>query len=257
MPAALIYITISKKMTNNYRIADIVISIDSIYSEVHDLCRDYLEVNDAPDIYIHITESDIDKERKLIRRIQDNRGLSAEANSFGYIETLAVLRKISETMPYHDTILFHGSCVAVDGEGYVFSAPSGTGKSTHTGNWRKRFGDRAVMVNDDKPFIKITDNKVVVYGSPWNGKHRLGNNISAPLKALCIIERADKNMIISLSAEDAYPMILRQTYIPQDAGGVKQTLELVDRLISKVSLWRLSCNRDIESAEIAYKAMKG
>ena len=95
----------------------------------------------------------------------------------------------------YDTILFHGSVIAVDGIGYLFTAKSGTGKSTHTRLWREYFGDRAAMVNDDKPLLKITDSSVIAYGTPYNGKHRLGTNISVPLKAICILTRAADNHI--------------------------------------------------------------
>ena len=82
-----------------------------------------------------------------------------------YLETLAVCRKIAERMPEYDTFLFHGSCIAVDGVGYLFTAKSGTGKSTHTRLWRELLDNRATMVNDDKPLIRIADDGLVIYGT--------------------------------------------------------------------------------------------
>ena len=105
-----------------------------------------------------------------------------------YLETLAVCRRIAERMPEHDTFLFYGSCIAVDGAGYVFTAKSGTGKSTHTRLWREMLGVRAVMVNDDKPLIRIADDGSVIYDPPWDCNHHLSHNIAVPLKAICILE---------------------------------------------------------------------
>ena len=105
-----------------------------------------------------------------------------------YLETLAVCRKIAERMPEHNTFLFYGSCIAVDGAGYVFTAKSGTGKSTHTRLWRELLDNRATMVNDDKPLIRIADDDAIIYGTPWDGKHPLSHNIAVPLKAICILE---------------------------------------------------------------------
>ena len=153
--------------------------------------------------------------------------------------------------------MFHGSCIAVDGVGYLFTAKSGTGKSTHTRLWRELLGVKAVMVNDDKPLIRMTGEGAVIYGTPWDGKHRLSSNIAVPLKAVCILERAEENAIHPITADEAYPMLLQQVYRPMDRMAMNTTLTLIDRLAVSVNLWRLDCNMDPEAARVAYEAMKG
>lgn len=160
-------------------------------------------------------------------------------------------------MPDYDTVVFHGSVIAVDGQAYLFTARSGTGKSTHTRLWREYLGDRVVMVNDDKPMLRITDSGVTAYGTPYNGKHRLGTNTAAPLRAICILTRGDKNSIARIGKSDAYDMILQQVYRPKDPLQMIKTLNLVDKLTEKVLLYKLACNMDISAAEVAYNAMKG
>jgi len=183
-------------------------------------------------------------------------GIPIRHFSDSYLEELAVYRKIAEQMIDFDTVLFHGSVVAVDGVGYLFTAKSGTGKSTHTRLWREYFGDRAIMVNDDKPLLHIGDIGVVAYGTPYNGKHRLGSNISVPLKALCILTRDNDNQIESITREQAYTMLLQQVYRPADILKMAKTLELVDRLADSVKLYLLGCNMDISAAKVAYKGMQ-
>ena len=182
--------------------------------------------------------------------------VQSEENRNKELELLAVYRRIAEQMPFRDTFLFHGSAVAVDGAAYLFTARSGTGKSTHTRLWREMLGDRAVMVNDDKPLIRLTEDGAVVYGTPWNGKHRLGANISVPLKAVCILERAKQNTIRAITREEAFPMLIQQSYRPLDPAALAKTLSLVDRLSRTVSLYRLGCNMDPEAAELSYNIMK-
>ena len=160
-------------------------------------------------------------------------------------------------MPKYDRFLIHGSAVAVDGEGYLFTAKSGTGKSTHVKLWREIFGDRAVMVNDDKPIIGISEEGAMIYGTPYDGKERLSNNISAPLKAICILERSEKNEIREISAIEAYPIIVQQTYHPLNPEMLNKTLELLDRMSGLVKFYRLSCNMEREAAEISYSEMRG
>lgn len=244
-------------MTNTYQFAERIIRVTSIYEDVHQLCAAYQVSDAAIDFSVQTSRTDIDFER-VKSAIEDEReGIPLRQFSDAYLETLAVYRKIAEKMPGYDTLLFHGSCVAVDGVGYLFTAKSGTGKSTHTRLWRELLGDRAVMINDDKPLIRLTDSGAVIYGTPWDGKHRLSTDIAVPLKALCILKRSLENHIESVTAVEAYPLLLQQAYRPLDAAALKKTLTLIDKLASTVSLWRLGCNTAIEAAQIAYETMKG
>ncbi|MBR4404168.1 MAG: hypothetical protein IKT10_03550, partial [Clostridiales bacterium] len=220
------------------------VEVNSLNEAVHNYCAAY--ITDAPaDFVVTTTQEDIDYERSRA----EIPGLSD-----GYLEELAVYRKISEKMPYYDTILFHGSVVAVDGVAYLFTAASGTGKSTHVALWRKLFGERAVMVNDDKPLLHIGD-EVTAYGTPYDGKHKLSNRIAVPLKAICILERASANSIVPVTKSEAYAMLIQQAYRPNDVFALQKTLELVDKMADKVGLYKLSCNMDIEAAQVAYDGM--
>ena len=231
-------------LTNKYEFAGKIVEVNSLNEAVHKYCAAYL--SDAPaDFSVTTTQEDIEYER--------NRS-EIDGYADGYLEELAVYRKISEKMPFYDTILFHGSVVAVDGAAYMFTAASGTGKSTHAALWREYFGDRAVMVNDDKPLLHIGD-VVTAYGTPYDGKHRLSNKIAVPLKAICILTRADTNSIVPVTKSEAYPMLIQQAYRPNDVFALQKTLTLVDKLAGSVRLYRLGCNMDIEAAGIAYKGM--
>ena len=243
-------------MTTIYKIAERNIRVTSLHAYVHRLCGAYQTDETAVDFSVSVTQADIDFEReKSAQEQHPDTGLCTAPDD--YLETLAVYRQIAEQMPRYDTVLIHGSCVAVDGIGYLFVAPSGTGKSTHTRLWRERFSERAVMINDDKPLVRVTETGAVIYGTPWDGKHRLSTNTAVPLKAICRLERGDENRIAPMTAKEAYPTFLQQVYRPADVAATEQTLTLIDRLITRVGLWRLSCNMDPEAALVAYDAMKG
>lgn len=243
-------------MTKKYKIAGKLIEITSIYPDVHEYCKDYA-ADGEPDFSVEITPQDIAYEREKTAKEYAYEGRRAPDYSEGVLEETAVYRKIAEHMPLYDTFVFHGSVIAVDGVGYLFTAKSGTGKSTHTRLWRELFGERAVMVNDDKPMIRATDSDVTVFGTPYNGKHKLGNNISVPLRAICILERAEENSISLITKAEAYAMLLQQIYRPQDPAQMVKTLKLVDRMADSVRIYRLGCNMDISAAKTAYNAMKG
>ena len=243
-------------MTNTYRIAEQNIAVTSLYEQVHLLCSDYLSSGGPADLRAVSSQADIDLERERSAREEAIEGASPRRHSDAYLETLAIYRKIAEWMPCRDTVLMHGSCVAVDGAAYLFTAKSGTGKSTHTRLWRELLGARAVMVNDDKPLIRVRTDGATAFGTPWDGKHRLSSNVAVPLRAVCVLERAEENTIRAVSAAEVYPMLLQQIYRPMDGAALRKTLALIDRLPQTVRFWRLGCRPDIEAAEIAWQAMK-
>ena len=135
-------------------------------------------------------------------------------------------------------------------------ARSGTGKSTHTRFWREVFGDRAVMVNDDKPFLRITSDGVTMFGSPWSGKHGLDTNVAVPLKGICLLERGTENVITQRNAEELLPMLRHQSYQPLTETSREVSEGLIERLAAQVPLWRMTCTKDSQAAQIAYDTMK-
>ena len=250
-------------MTRTYRIAEKNIRICSEYPDVHELCQDY-QTDAEPDLEISITSSDLQYERQHTEPEQlggyynpVQKTFSSGTSPDRFLETLAVYRKISEYMPYWDTILFHGSAVAVDNMAYLFTAPSGTGKSTHVRLWRELLGDRAQVVNDDKPLLRISDGTVTVFGTPWNGKHHLGMNMSAPLHAICFLKRSKTNYLRPVSADEALPLLLRQVYRPRDPASLALVLKLVETLRHSVAFFELHCNMELDAARLSYKTMKG
>lgn len=240
---------VSDKKDNVFRmrVAEITVEVHSLYTDVKEMCREYL-CEDKPDVVIVMTEEDIGNERK---RYPDGEKMAA-----GYIETLAVYRKLAEAALDHEILLIHGSAVAVDGKGYLFLAPSGTGKSTHTRLWREYFGDRAEMINDDKPLLRLEENQILVCGTPWNGKHGLGTNKNVPLQGLCILRRGKVNKIQRVSAKEAYADVLRQIYRPlADREKMEKTMELMDEIL-RLPLYYMECTISAEAAKMSYEKMK-
>ena len=239
------------------RLAGKNITASVLYPTTERYCRDYLFDFEASDVSVTVNEEDIQREKEKDARERAVEGLSPLEISDAYLETLALYRKIAEALIDFDIILFHGSAIAVDGETYLFTATSGTGKSTHTRLWREAFAERAVMVNDDKPLIEIRNTGVIIHGTPWNGKHRLGANISLPLKAICILERAAENSITELPPKSEFPKILSQTYRKNDSAFMAKTLALLDKMLSLVRVYRLGCNMNADAALVSYNGMKG
>lgn len=237
------------------KLADRVVEIKSIYRYIKGCCREYL-CDEPADFSVEVTQADLEYEREKAARDDMAEGREIIDHHDAYLETLAVYRKIVEKMLNYHTLLFHGSAIAVDGVAYLFTAKSGTGKSTHSSYWRETFGDRAVMVNDDKPLLKLTETGVMVCGTPWNGKHDLGTNISVPLQAICILERGEQNEIREITSKEALPMLLQQSHRPGEPAAMMTYMSVIDRLTKNLKFYRLKCNLDPEAAKVAYEGMR-
>lgn len=154
--------------------------------------------------------------------------------------------------------LLHASAVVADGVAYCFSAPSGTGKSTHTSLWLDAFADKgAYIINDDKPAIKLVDGMPLVFGTPFSGKYDINVNTSAPLKAICFIERSEVNSIKKITPFKAATMILDQTIRPDDEARMDKLFENIEAVVMQVPSYVLSCNISREAAILAYNEMSG
>jgi serine kinase of HPr protein (carbohydrate metabolism regulator) len=236
------------------RISKITIGVLALHERTKDFCKNFL-CDEGYDAFVTITQSDIDVEREQFLLLAKTENNTSKRFSDAYFETIALQRKVTEILFCNNTLLFHGSVIAVDGVAYLFTAKSGTGKSTHTRLWREMLGERAVMVNDDKPFISVSEDGITVHGSPWNGKHKLGNNISVPLRAICILERGKRNEIYKIPASKAVLMLIQQSSRPKNAEQMGKYMELLDAIASKVHFYHLSCNMDPEAAEISFAKM--
>lgn len=236
-------------------IAEITVEINAIYESTKKFCSKYL-TDSQPDFIVKITNDDIEFERSRsccanIKKLNDIPEFSNE-----YLETLAVYRKIAEKLPFYNAFLFHGSAIAVDEEAYIFTAKSGTGKSTHVAFYLKKFGDRAVIVNDDKPIILIKKNGVFVCGTPWSGKHVLNTNIIKPLKAICILNRGTENIIEKVDFPLVIEKIVAQSYRPHLPESMEKFLGLLSKMAENTKFYNLYCNKKAESASVSFNGMQ-
>ncbi|MBP3685165.1 MAG: hypothetical protein J6J12_09450 [Oscillospiraceae bacterium] len=234
--------------------AGVPVGVTAMFSSTRDYCRAYF-TDREPAFSVSTCREDLVFEQNAAREEAIMEGFRFRQFSDPYLERAAIHRKIGEHLFDYDTLVFHGSAVAVDGQGYLFTAKSGTGKSTHTRFWRETFGSRAVMVNDDKPFLRFTEAGVLICGSPWSGKHGLDANITVPLKGLCILQRGMENHIRRICPEEAMEMLLKQSIRPLDPEKLPKYQTLVKRLAAETPLWQMACTRERMAAEVAWGAM--
>ena len=232
------------------------VAVSSVFDSTKDYCARYL-TDKMPAFRVEVTRADMELEQRLAYEEALEEGFRPRVFTDPFLDRAVIQRKIAEYLLEKDVLLFHGSAVAVDGQGYLFAARSGTGKSTHTRYWREVFGNRAVMVNDDKPFLRIEDAGVQLCGAPWSGKHGLDANVTVPLRGICILQRGEENRIWKADPQLVMERLLHEACPPLEEGKQPAFCRLVQRLGESVPLWQMTCTKDPQAAQIAYEAMRG
>lgn len=225
-----------------YKIADLIVQMDS-FGRVMTQAAPYACEEQQPDLVIR-SDAKAFMERNPHLSLED-------------CEYLATGGSFYRQLLHFGGMMLHASCVVVDGKAYLFSAPCGTGKSTHVRLWLCLFGDRAYILNDDKPALRFLDGKVFVYGTPWSGKDDCSRNARAELGGIAVVRRAAENTMRRLTTEEAVFCLMDQTARSVSAQAQMQCLDMIDRLIQTGKIWELSCNMDISAARLSYETMSG
>ena len=274
-------------MVFQIRLADKIIEIHSLYKNVYSLCSDYLEPPFAeeasmptnkypvePSLRIQVTEEDIEREIRETARVRleemklRHKLLGAaqfikqpndiDAYTPEIYETTAVYRKIATDILKYDTFVMHGSVVATQGVGYMFTAPSGVGKTTRTKLWLDHIPG-SIVVNGDKPLLRVTEDKVYAYGTPWCGKENWNTNIFVPLRAIFLLERVqdgEDTTVTELRFSEAFPILYRQTFRPDKIEARRKTLHLLQAMSERVKLYRLRSDRTAEAVLLAWEVAR-
>ena len=229
-------------------------AVTSLFDSTRDYCRKYLSEKE-PCFCVTVTREDLAFEQEALETEALEEGLRPRVFTDPFLERAAIQRKFARELLDKDILLLHGSTVAVDGKSYLFTARCGVGKSTHTRLYRQVFGQRAVMVNDDKPFLGITEQGVTAFGAPWSGKHGLDSNIAVPLQGICILERGGENRIRRICPEEALPVLRRQCGMPMEQLPPQKLDRLLKALTQQVGLWQMACTKAPEAAEMSHRAM--
>ena len=224
------------------QLAGVSVGIDNQYDFTNRV-RDW-RTEAAPDFTVRVPPEELAQEDL-------GRGLAPE-----YLEFICAYRHIAERMPDYDAFVVHGAAVVMDERAYLFTAPSGTGKTTHVRFWRFSFGDRAWYLNGDKPILRKTPAGFTVCGTPWRGKEGNGVNAERPIQGICLLHRGQENRIAPAESAELVRFLARQIYIPSDPDRAGKLLDLLDECCRSVPTWSMDCSLNIQAAGVAWEAMR-
>ena len=235
------------------KVADTTIEINTLFHKAYKMLVEYVDYGE-PDLFIQCTYEDLDREKEAYEA-----EFHRKAPGDIQLEVFALLHKISDELVDRSIFLMHGAAIALDNKAYIFTANSGTGKTTHIQKWILNDPD-VFVINGDKPFIKVSgDNSpLLACGSPWAGKENMQTNTMVPIKAIIRMERSEDNHIERISFVEAFPALLQQIYWPTDRGRMRKPLHLLKELEKGVSFWSFHFNNYKDDCfEIAYKTLVG
>lgn len=152
----------------------------------------------------------------------------------------------------YNAIMIHSSAIKYNGKCYLFSADSGVGKSTHTALWQEVYGDKVQIINDDKPIIRIKNNKLIVYGSPFAGGTMKFQNDSADLEAIVFLERSKNNSIEELSPQSAMRYLFKESVRKIGKNQMNNSLNMISVILENCKIYKLHCNMDKSSAILSH-----
>ena len=224
------------------KIADLIVEIPEA-GGLPPRCKEY-QTNDAfrADITIRTERYHLEKY-----------GPDIKEETIAYMESG---RQFASQLLQHHGFYLHASAVEVDGKAYLFSAPSGTGKSTHTRLWQQMFGDRACIFNDDKPALRLLDGIWYAYGTPWCGKDGINVNRKVPVAGICFLKQAPHNQIRPLDAKEAVPKLLNQTIRGfRNKDRLILLLTHLDKLVKTVPIFELENRPELDAAQLSYETM--
>ena len=217
-----------------YEIAGVRFEADISDPYTKQYIADYAVQADRAEEKLTVTEAELAEEQKLQPYAQR-----------GVLYACALLRKLSKRMLYrYDTILLHAAALLYEGKAYLFVAPSGTGKTTHIMLWKKCLGEKMAILNGDKPFLRLQNGEITVYGSPWKGKEGYGMNASAPLGGVFLLDRAAENSVRQATVPEALQKLLFATIFPEEAEGRAKVLDFMGSLYRAVPVAMLYCNME-------------
>lgn len=180
----------------------------------------------------------------------------------------------------------HASCISWQGNGIVFSAPSGTGKSTQAVLWERL--EDAEILNGDRILIRNFQNNSTeqficaenidstddmrgdlcaeeepnhgslgrieyrVYGSPFAGSSHIYKQKKENLTAIFLLKQFPVNEVKILSSAQNFLRIYGEAlHCPENMEYTRQLQNMVKTLVLQVPVMELRCTPDMEAVNLA------
>lgn len=170
-------------------------------------------------------------------------------NEAGHPGVIRTVEKVLQMFPvcqllskFHAVVL-HASRIAVGNRGILFTAPSGTGKSTQAALWNRY--EQAPIACNDRTLLWNSGPCFRTCGCPIDGGTPVYSSSKLDLGAIVVLRQGPENEIYRLSARKATKYLMEQTVCnawsgEEISGASRQWLEVLKRY----PVYLLTCTAD-------------
>lgn len=179
----------------------------------------------------------------------------SEESADDYIEYMELCPRTSDALLPYQRCIFHGTAFLWQGKAWIFTAPSGTGKTTQYVLWKLIYGGELEILNGDKPLLDFSapDGMVWVRPSPWIGKEGMRQMKSAPLGGVIYLRQGEQNTMRRLPVKEAVRLLYEQfIYTAAGEEQARQVCALEEHLLTRVPIWELINRGDRDSARLCH-----
>ena len=197
-----------------------------------------------------------DRKQLLYSYADDYSELRLQLDSYCEKEVLSELLMVGfySYMSLKETLLLHASAVCHKGKTIIFTAASGVGKTTQAELWQKH--RNATIINGDKVLFTKESDKIIAWGSPWNGSSSYSENIGAEAKAIIVLEQAEENSIRKLSEMEILERLLPHVFFPNwDSRCESSMFDLLNELLARTDVYLLHCCPDENAVDLVEKTV--
>lgn len=220
------------------KIADVNISIRALYEETQVFFEKFISDEEAVES-IEVKSDKIQEYKEKYPHFDDRQ-----------CEKAIIKYEMDLILVEYDAFPVHASAIAYRNEAFLFSALSGVGKSTHSQKWKNAFGNEVVIINDDRPYLKMIDGKVYAYSHPQSGKHNRYTNASFPVLVIGKIIRDNSNYVKKIPKSDAFAFLMQQSFKMDITQKTSRIINLVRKIVYQVHFFEIHCNMDADAGKI-------
>lgn len=174
-----------------------------------------------------------------------------------YVEYKGLLYLTANELLKYRCCIFHSVSFIWNKKAWLLTADSGTGKTTQYMNWIQKYPDEIQMISGDMPVLDFFNNRIVVHPSPWNGKEKIGNSVSAELGGIIILKQDHTNTIQPADKKTSILTLFRQFIAsPETEEDIYTLSKMIETIILNVPIWVFFNTGSIDSTILMRKTLE-
>ena len=180
------------------------------------------------------------------------RYLAGEERYIDYSRNIIDIMNIEQVLNTFNAYILHSSFIKYQDKAILFTAPSGTGKSTQADLWEKY--ENAEIINGDRSGIRKLDGKWTAYGLPIAGSSGIYKNKKAEISHIIVLKQGKENKLTKLSPREAFIKLYSETLVHTwDKEFQENIINMITDVVQNVRIYQYECLPDKSAVEFLKK----